>query len=763
MDLDSKVKSVNLSDLRANRIALAHSYSLNELVDSILDSVVSIMRVSAGFVLLLDESGRGEIIGKRNIGRKTRGKIDIKDGMLESIINDKTTLVYADLKNDPFSDKEFRFPKNSPSKSAMYMPLVTRDRGIGLVGVHDFVPDAFGMRDLETLAIVATQAAMSLENYILYDNVQVQAAEIDQRLSELVTLYEAGKLIGTVLDLNPLMELIVDIAMGITGSDSCIIFLPGDNGQLSFKARTGVDEEKAHLLGEKLANPLITKIERTSVEESVSINGSKRLGKGVRLRDLGIKTCLLVPLVIREEFVGILNINQHHRDREFSANDQRFISTFSTQAAMAIKSALLYRGIQDHRQELEHSNAELDKRVSELQTLHEAGKAMGAILGLNPLSDIITDVAAGITGVDSSLVLLFDKDSGELSPLGAKGIDEATAKKVIKMAFKEFSEDFIENGDQLIVNPRGKGPKTVMFVPLRVKDETLGLLNLNQHSHKREFTSNDLRLISTFANQAALAIKSSFLYKEMENKNRLEQDLQAAYTIQQSLLPQSLPQVKGITFGGISQPAREVGGDFYDFIEVDSKHLGVVIGDVAGKSIPASLLLAMARSLIRAESRRHKSPKEVISRVNDLISRDVTSERFVTVLYLVLEKSSKKLKFSLGGHVPLLLYRKGSKTVESKDLDGIPTGLVEGSPYQEMDLTLEDGDVVVLYTDGAIEALNRDKEQFGIENLVAALKKYASGSGEEIAKGIYSEVESFTSGTEQFDDITIVTLKVDQE
>ena len=707
------LKTVDLSDLQGNKIALADSYSLNELVDSILDSVILLMRIKAGFVVLVDENGQGDVLGERNLKRRTKGKINLQEGILRSVIYDKKTVVASQLFSDPFLHDQFRVNKGIIIKSGIYMPLVTRDRVIGVIGVYDQVPDAFGMRDLETLSIIANQAAMSLENYMLYNNVQSQAAEIeksskeiDQRLSELVTLYEAGKLIGAVLELDPLMELIVDIAMGITGTDSCMICLFDDQGKLANKAMKGVDQDKEEVVKDGLGEVFVKRLRRVNREEPHFITGSKKIGKSLRLEELGFKSSLLVPLIIRDEVLGLLNVNQHYRDREFTPNDLRFISTFSTQAAMAIKGALLYRSIQEQTDKLEKSNLELDQLVSELQTLHEAGKAMGAVLELGDLSEIITDVAAGITGVDSSLILLNDKTKGDLTPRGAKGIDGSSLKKVLKIAQNDVADELIKSDEQIIMNPRGKGLETVLLTPLKVRDETLGLLNLNQHFRKRDFTENEKRLISTFATQAALAIKSSILYEEMEDKHRIEKDLESARTIQLSLLPQTLPQIKGLTFGGMSLPAREVGGDFYDFIDIDADHIGVAIGDVAGKSIPASLLMTMARSLIRAESLRHNSPKEVISRTNDLIAQDEVSDRYVTILYLLLDRSGKKLIFSLGGHVPLLLYRKRLDSTESIDLEGIPVGLVEGSPYEDKEITLEKGDVVVLYTDGVLDALN---------------------------------------------------------
>jgi len=767
VETSTEIRSVDPSDLRVNKMALAGSYSLSQLADSILDSAIFLMRISAGFIVLVDGEDYGSVIGKRNIKIISGNKIPLRDGALRSVIDDKKTLIVPHLEREPFSRKQFKALKGPALRSGIYMPLLTRDEVIGIIGVYDHIPDAFGMRDLETLSIIANQAAMSLENYILYEDFQSQAEkiekinrEIDQRLSELVTLYEAGKLIGAVLDLDPLMELVVDIAMGITGTDSCVVYLREGQGKLRVRAKKGLDEDEAEALKESLGDPLMRRLSKRKEEKPVLVTGSSRLGKSPRWRRLKFKTSILVPLIIRDEAIGLLNVNQHYRDREFTPNDLRFISTFATQAAMAVKSALLYNEIQEQTSKLERSNFELDRRVSELQTLHEAGKVIGTVLDLRELCGIITDVAMGITGVDSSLILLMNQTTGDLTPEGARGIDEPSLKRVIKAAQGDARVKLMKSDEPLIINPENKGLRTIILAPLRVKGETLGLLALNQHFRKRDFTDGDIRLISTFATQTALAIKNSVLYKEMDDKHRMEQDLESARTIQGSLLPRTLPKVDGLTFGGISRPAREVGGDFYDFIEIDSNRIGVAIGDVAGKSIPASLLMTMARSLIRAECGRHASPKEVIGRVNDLIAQDAVSDRYVTILYLVLDKTSKKLSFTLGGHVPLLLYRKNSDATESIDLNGIPVGLVEGAEYEEKEIALKKGDVVVLYTDGVTEALNQNGEQFGFERLVKAVRTYSSGSGEDIAKGIYHELDTFASGSEQFDDITIVTLKV---
>ncbi|NLE04958.1 MAG: PP2C family protein-serine/threonine phosphatase, partial [Crenarchaeota archaeon] len=243
-------------------------------------------------------------------------------------------------------------------------------------------------------------------------------------------------------------------------------------------------------------------------------------------------------------------------------------------------------------------------------------------------------------------------------------------------------------------------------------------------------------------------------------KERLIKELEIAKGIQQSFLPEIEPKITGIDIAASNIPAREVGGDFYDFIPIRENVWGLAIADVSGKGVPAALFMALSRTLIRASATGNQNISQAIERANDLICADAKTGMFVTLFYAILDAKKRNLKYVNAGHNPPLLFKKNSGDIILLKAQGIALGVIDGVKLQELEIQVESGDIITLFTDGVIEAIDKKEEQFGQHRLLKIIEENHNLQAKEIIKKIEEAVTDFSGGQPQFDDITLMILKV---
>jgi serine phosphatase RsbU (regulator of sigma subunit) len=306
-----------------------------------------------------------------------------------------------------------------------------------------------------------------------------------------------------------------------------------------------------------------------------------------------------------------------------------------------------------------------------------------------------------------------------------------------------------------------------VMVPVRYKEETLGIVSLGRKKSGKMFTLEDVDFLKTITNQSAMALENARLFREYLEKGRLDEELKIAHNIQMSMLPTKAPAVAGFEIAARSLPARQVGGDFYDFLEIQhngrGSQLGVVVGDVSGKAMSAALLMAASRSVFRVLSESHFSVEEVMTRGNQRLKKDIKKGMFVALLYAVVDPTRKILTLSSAGQTqPIICRGDGSSPTYIETAgDKFPLGIVANSHYQETCISLQPHDTVVLYTDGMVEAMNEQKEMYGFERLLAAIERGRDLTASSLLDSLMNEVSHFVGNAEQHDDLTVVVLKVD--
>jgi serine phosphatase RsbU (regulator of sigma subunit)/HAMP domain-containing protein len=249
------------------------------------------------------------------------------------------------------------------------------------------------------------------------------------------------------------------------------------------------------------------------------------------------------------------------------------------------------------------------------------------------------------------------------------------------------------------------------------------------------------------------------LNKITEEKNRMESEVKMATLVQEGFLPEETPTVHGFLFAAKTVPAKFVGGDFYDFIELEPEKLGIILGDVSGKGVSAALYMARLMSDFRFIATQHSHPGKVISQVNHISVRGSRKGMFATAVFLLLDSKNKKLKVCNAGHHSMLIRRGADKIFEAGKAGGIPLGISEGATYMEEEIQLLSGDVVFLYSDGVVEPMNDQKEHFGMDRLRSMIFE-SNGTPEEILENVDVAIQSFTGDAPQFDDMTFLVLKV---
>jgi serine phosphatase RsbU (regulator of sigma subunit)/anti-sigma regulatory factor (Ser/Thr protein kinase) len=298
-----------------------------------------------------------------------------------------------------------------------------------------------------------------------------------------------------------------------------------------------------------------------------------------------------------------------------------------------------------------------------------------------------------------------------------------------------------------------------VIVPLVSQGELIGVLNLGQRRSERPYNLDDRRLLDNLAGNAAAAIRVAHLVRHQEHQARtharIDQELKVAQLIQQQFLPQEAPAPEGWSVVPYYRPAREVGGDFYDFIPLPEGRIGLVVGDVTDKGVPAAMVMATTHSILRTDAPRIVDPGAVLSRANDLLCAEMPPKMFVTCLYAVLDPATGHLRFANAGHnLPCIYTADG--VVEPR-ATGMPLGLMPGLVYDEQEVTVAPGSTVLLYSDGVIEAHNPERELYGFPRIRELVGR--TPAGDEVVRAVLDDLDEFTGpGWEQEDDITLVSI-----
>src|SRR5580658_9065597 len=399
--------------------------------------------------------------------------------------------------------------------------------------------------------------------------------------------------------------------------------------------------------------------------------------------------------------------------------------------------------------------------ATHVSALIRAGNELAGNRPLPELFRFILDLS--ISAVKADRGVLMTLENGELVVRANKGegfrISTAVRDRVLNSGLSVLVRDTsIDDAFRERRSIVEQNIRTLMAVPLQTRDKIIGIIYVDSPSLTREFTKDDLNLLTVMANVAAIRIEQT-RFAEMEQARQLmERDLEQAAEIQQGFLPAVAPPVRGLDVAGHNAPCRTVGGDYYDFFPYGNSRIAMVLGDVSGKGMPASLLMMGLQARVQVLIEEPKSRADVMTRLNRITSANCPSNRFITLFFCILDGDTGDLTYCNAGHNPPLIVRANGSYEQLKG-GGPVLGILSFVQYQEFHAQLDKGDVLVIYSDGVTEANNPAGDEFEIEGLAAAVIPDRSQSAGTIISRINKAVLAYTEGAPPSDDITLIVAR----
>ena len=408
--------------------------------------------------------------------------------------------------------------------------------------------------------------------------------------------------------------------------------------------------------------------------------------------------------------------------------------------------------------------------VKELSVLNDIATAVSTTNDLNQVIELIVHECVNHLNVEQGAIMLLDPtETDDQFRTIVREIDTDT--DIVPYHFGvQLSGWMIKNQMPLLINDFSNDNRftnlsdeefsinSILSVPLKTKGKLIGVLNVFNKISEEGFSPNDQRMLSIIAAQSAQAIESARLYDEEKSLKIIEEELNFATDIQTNLLPKINPQIDGFDIAGKSIPAKEVGGDYYDFIPIDENKNAICLGDISGHGMPAAMLMANLQATLRGQALFSSSAGECLTRANKLLYRSTDLQMHATLFYGILNSSKNIFHFSNAGHNPPMLINSVKKVIRLTK-GGTVLGFMEDFQFEEDFINLKKDDTIIIYSDGITEAFNDKDEEFGEERLLVLLKKNLKASAEVLIEKVFEAVKIFVKDVMQSDDITIVVIK----
>lgn len=642
------------------------------------------------------------------------------------------------------------------TQAEIAIPLIVDEAVLGVLDVQSERPGGFSQREQSVLAALANEVAAAIQK------ARQLAAQREQAWMTTAQLQVADT-IGRTRDLEELGQAITRLIPLLVGAAVCGLWLWDEElGKYDPVAVYGLpDAQASRWLTRSLAlgdwPPLdaahIGRQEFTThLLPSWATPGDPR-------------PTTLWPLLAQGRLLGMI----------FSQEPDSDTDTQGAYEGAGRRQRELMRQITDQTaQSLDNLRLRLAQQEEAWvnTALLQVAEAVNSLIDLNEILGTIVRLVPMLVGVRTCLALIWDEER-QVYRVGASYGVSAMALGVLESFGLESSEfSFSQIYDHYALSPgtqayRVRLPAWLNRVfeaeeadgmPLHARGKLVGALFVGDPRQTRPLSGRRLRILAGIAQQAAIAVVNDRLYRESAERERLDQELQVAFDIQASLIPSDSPAIPGCDVAGYWQAARQVSGDFYDFLHLPNGRWGIVIADVTDKGVPAALFMALCRTIIRTVAFNRADPALVLERANDIILNDTASDLFVTVFYAIWDPADHTLTYANGGHNPPLLISPQAEVRLLRE-HGLVLGVLENVNYQSHQVTLKAGDVVVFYTDGVTEALNEDNDEFGMERLRLVVTQAYQESATDIVAAIMQAVGQHAGDTPQFDDSTLVVMK----
>jgi len=571
---------------------------------------------------------------------------------------------------------------------------------------------------------------------------ELQSAELDKRLLELSALFELSQLLNASLNLKSILDNILLIPMGRMMLSRGVTLLKKDKRQYAFANVKGVGQE---WLGRQIM------IEQPPSEPILLSENKQNVSWMNTFRNLHLE--LVLPLIFQNKHKGLIAFSKKLNGQPFSENEIDFLFSLSNIAAQAIENAQMF-------EQLNQLNRSLDQKIQELNTLFEIGKELNQIFDEPEILKQLSFSLMGQMLVNQFCIALKREDGWKLIYRKGSLFPESTCMQIV-----QYCEQLAT-----LTTPQftDKNPKLAflnklniqLIVPMDSKGQVGGIIFLGPRMDKKPYGQHQLEFLSTLANIAMIALENSRLIKETIEKERLEEELNIAHSIQDRLLPSAFPQVPGFDIHGLNIPSKQVGGDYFDVIPLSNGEIILAIADVSGKGVPASLLMSNLQAGLHMLCEEDYNLAEITFRLNNLVYKNTSLERYITFFILKLDINSGRFQYVNAGHNPPYWFHQSGGNLEELFTGGIILGFLKDAEYEIGQGMLKPNDFLLMFTDGVTECMNTDDEEFTEQRLEAIILKEApKRTCHDFNTYLVQQLQKFAQGRAQSDDITLLSVK----
>jgi serine phosphatase RsbU (regulator of sigma subunit)/putative methionine-R-sulfoxide reductase with GAF domain len=647
------------------------------------------------------------------------------------------------------------------TRSELCLPLIFDGQVMGLLDIHSERANTFTQDDQIMFEAVAGSMASAIRNADLFRSEQWRRRTAD-------SVRDVAGLLSTNADVDQVLETILTELDRILPVDVSAIWLLED-GDLCLAAVHGADPDQLESVcltdpasSYAMAEALLTEI--PIIRRPDDPMWPAALAEGYESN----YSSIAAPLRVGDRPLGVLTL-EHHTSGRYGHEAQAITTTFAGYAAVSIENARLY----DAAQEQAYASAALLQVAQAVVSLNDLDEILGAIVRTMPILVGLRRTALlrwdaerntfcashefGFSREEESILTEVEFGIGDFPLLDA-------AREEHRLLLHELEKD-APPASWLEIEPQVAGEadparaeRLLMAVPLTIKNDLFGVLLVEEAQGARRFRSRRLEIITGIAQQAALAIQNDLLQQEMVGRERLETEIQLARQIQQTFIPQGLPSHPAWQFAARWRTARQVGGDFYDVIELPQGRLGLFIADVADKGMPAALFMALTRTLVRAAVTGSESPASALQRVNDQLLPDTHQGMFVTAVYGILDLERGEFSYVNAGHNPPL-WVKADGTVERLTRTGMALGVMEQPSMSARSISLGAGDLLLLYTDGVTDSFSPEGGLFGESRLIETVRPIRDQGTEEVLDAVEKRLNEFSDPLPPADDLTMMAVK----
>jgi phosphoserine phosphatase RsbU/P len=737
-------------------------------LDELFQQVALLTRQTFGFspvnIFGIDPDSGEAVIQASSIPNLPAGSVRLGpgEGLVGATLASRETTLVNQTRDDSRFIAQLELPESvtemPDTHAELVVPLIVDDELLGLLDVHSSQAGVFSPQEQMALETLAAQVAIAIHKTRQF------AAQREQAWLTTAQL-QVAETISASDDMEELLDSLTRLIPLLTGVEECAILLwePEIERYIGAAIYGAASETAADFANWEIAIGQWTALD--AVHVGLTALSSQQPPPWLKGHGTSQQRTLY-PLVAKESILGVMVV--------------------SDPADCETRNTAVPHSSESRRQELMHNVSRQVAQAIELNQLRVAqqeeawvntallqvAEAVNSLIDLHEILDTMMRLVPLLVGVKSCFTLVWDAENQCFHAGASYGLSEMEQGLLSSfeidesdLPFSESPEEFLlsrENSHyQLRLPPwlqRIMAARSAYALPLNARGRLVGLMVVGPSLNGRPLSGRRLNILTGIAQQAAIAVVNDHLYQESAERSRMEQELNVARSIQASLIPNGNPDIPGCQIDSYWQAAREVSGDFYDFLALPNGQWGIAVADVADKGVPAALFMALSRTILRTVAINRSFPAATLERANQIIFNDTQSDLFVTVFYAVWDPETRTLYHANAGHNPPLLIQRNGQ-VRLLRSQGIALGVLEDIKLQQKENKLEAGDTVIFYTDGVTEAMNEDLDEFGLERLRLTAVKHRRRETAGIVAAITQAILDHAGDTPQFDDITLVVMK----